>query len=489
MSRQVISRNAYFSVSQVVITGIILFILYRFLLDAIGVELLGVWSLILASVSVSTIGQLGISGSVVKYVAKYLAHGEFKSTIKIIETAAVSIGFIIGVIMLIIYYPLILLLGFFLPESVMPVALSILPYAMVSLWVTSITSVYRSGLDGCQRIDLRAMTTIGGSFLNLTMVIILVPLNGIIGVAYAQIIQSGFMFIISSFFLSRELPGLPSLPIHWDLSIFREMIWYGINFQFVSIMVMLFDPLTKLLLSKFGSLEMVGYYEMANRMIMQFRGLLVSANQVLVPVIATYKELSPERIRKVYFNTYRLVVYLSLLLYGAILTIIPLISVIWIGKYEPVFVVFSSIMAVAWFLNTLSVPAYFNNQGTGQLRWNTIAHVITSISNLSFGVFFGILYRGLGVVAATALSLIIGSFVLIIAYHKEHKIKIRNLFPKEIHALALVVCIGVSYGWLLYFNFQHELSTLTLTAVIVVGFMLLVAIPAWSHPMRHRIIN
>ena len=37
---------------------------------------------------------------------------------------------------------------------------------------------------------------------------------------------------------------------------------------------------------------MVGYYEMASRLVVQLRSLIVSANQVMIPVIAESQEMT-----------------------------------------------------------------------------------------------------------------------------------------------------------------------------------------------------
>ncbi|HSW36364.1 MAG TPA: hypothetical protein VLH18_07155, partial [Candidatus Limnocylindrales bacterium] len=66
MQKRQVLINAIMSVVQVVAIGVILFILYRFLLDTIGIDKLGVWSIVLATTSVATIANLGLSASVVK---------------------------------------------------------------------------------------------------------------------------------------------------------------------------------------------------------------------------------------------------------------------------------------------------------------------------------------------------------------------------------------------------------------------------------------
>ncbi|MGC8744981.1 MAG: polysaccharide biosynthesis C-terminal domain-containing protein, partial [Verrucomicrobiia bacterium] len=58
---------------QIISVGIALFFLYRFLLKTIGVEQFGIWSLVLSTTSIIGAANLGISGSIVKFVAKYIA--------------------------------------------------------------------------------------------------------------------------------------------------------------------------------------------------------------------------------------------------------------------------------------------------------------------------------------------------------------------------------------------------------------------------------
>ena len=50
--KQQIFRNTGMSVAQAVVSGGILFVLYRYLLSTIGVEQIGIWSIVLAITAV-----------------------------------------------------------------------------------------------------------------------------------------------------------------------------------------------------------------------------------------------------------------------------------------------------------------------------------------------------------------------------------------------------------------------------------------------------
>jgi len=252
---------------------------------------------------------------------------------------------------------------------------------------------------------------------------------------------------------------------------------------------MLYDPITKALLTKFGGLSMTGFYEMASRMILQLRALLVTANQVLVPTIADLQEKNPELIQSVYKSSYRLLFYLALPLFLVIVALTPIISEIWIGHYEGRFVLFAILLAVGWFLNTLTAPAYFANLGIGELRWNTIGHVVIGVLNTGLGLFLGILYGGKGVVIAWVFSLIIGSHIITVSYHLRHKIPIGELLPQENISIGLASVVGLFAAMLLYYQLHLLWSLPALTALIFVVFCAIMVVPLWLHPMRKRLFE
>ena len=105
MQKRQVLINAAMSVLQIIIIGIVVFILYKFLLATIGAKKLGIWSLILSSSSIAQVVNFGISGSVVKFVAKYTALKENQNASNVIQTAALSLGVFVGFFLVIVYRP------------------------------------------------------------------------------------------------------------------------------------------------------------------------------------------------------------------------------------------------------------------------------------------------------------------------------------------------------------------------------------------------
>lgn len=487
MDKRRLLINAIMSLAQVVVIGAVLFILYRFLINTIGIEQLGIWSVVLATTSIASIANLGISGSVVKFVAKFIARGEKETVVSLVQTSAISTGILIGFVLLIAYPFATWLLSLVLPVVHVEEAISILPYALLSLWIAVIASVFQGALDGYQRVDTRSGLLMVGALIQLILCFLLVPTYGLMGLAYAQVAQACMVIIGSWLVLRRHLPLLPAVPYQWNLKLFKEMVGYGLNFQLISVSQMVYDPVTKALLTKFGGLVMTGFYEMASRMVLQLRALLVAANQVLVPAIADLQEKNKEIIQELYKDSYHLLLYIALLIFSAIIAFTPIISQLWIGRYENIFVFFSTLLAVGWFLNTINAPAYFANLGIGELRWNTISHVVIAVLNFCLGLILGNIYDGIGVIVAWVLSLVIGSFIISISYHCRHNIPIVELFPKESRSVGLASIGGLSVSLLLYNYLVGRIILPATTTIVFLAFFATVAIPFWVHPMRKRL--
>ena len=136
------------TIMQVVVSSVILFFLYRYLLHTIGVAKLGVWSVVMATASASRMSELGISGSVVKFVAKYRAHSDVLSVSEVVQTAAISTAVLLSVMLGLLYPIFSWLLKFVIPASDLAEGLAILPYTLISLWCIALGGGIPIGAGG-----------------------------------------------------------------------------------------------------------------------------------------------------------------------------------------------------------------------------------------------------------------------------------------------------------------------------------------------------
>ena len=469
---------------QVIVTGVVLFFLYRYLLKALGAERVGIWSVVLATTSASRISELGLSGGAIKFVAAANARGDFNDSANVVQTALITIGVILAIV-LIAGYPLIgWLLARIVPAASLSSALEILPYALASVWLGGTGGVIHSSLDGCQRADLRAIIAMVASVLYLLLVFMLIPAYGLVGLGIAQVCQALFIMVFSWVLLKLQIATLPLIPFRWRFSVFREMFLYGVNFQIISIFSMLFEPLTKAFLTKFGSLSATTYFEMANRLVTQFRALVVSANQVLVPKIAAVHETSPTQIAQLCRDSYRIVFFVIVPLFALLIVAEPLIGLVWIGHEQTDFIFFGVIVTLGCFINTLSGPAYFMNLGIGTLRWNVVSHFVLGLFTAALGYSFGIIFGGKGVVIGSMTALILASAITILGTYKDQKISLRELMPDESRWLLFASCSAIVIGVILNKITIVYLSVMLQYLVILSIATLIIAPTVWKHPVR-----
>jgi O-antigen/teichoic acid export membrane protein len=148
--------------------------------------------------------------------------------------------------------------------------------------------------------------------------------------------------------------------------------------------------------------------------------LIVSANQVLVPVAASLNERDPDRLKRVYSCNLELLLLVVAPLFALLAAWAPLLSEVWVGRLQPQFVFFVHILALAWALNTLSNPAYFLQLGTGRIFWNTAGHVWMGIANLALGLLLGSHFGAGGIIFGMTAALVTGSALVVISFHRDH---------------------------------------------------------------------
>lgn len=481
-----LSRNVLSAAIQLLTQTLVLVVLYRFLLDTIGVERLGIWSIVLAAASAARVSELGMAGSVTKYVAGYRAKGDYQAAAESLQTAALSLAGALGVILIAIYPGLLWALPHILPPEGLKEGQVILPYGMLSLWLTAVASIWMSGLDGCLRTDLRAGILISGSVIYLLVSFASVSHYGLVGLAAAQVVQ-GMMLLIVGWLVIRRIMGLSHVvPAQWSNVRFKEMFKYGLNFQINSVVMLLFEPITKVLLGRFGELSAAGYFEMAQRLVMTVRGLIVESNRVIVPVFASMDAQGGD-VLGLYIRNMRYLLLLVTPVFSTLLAFIPTVSELWIGSFQWQFFVMSIFLTLGWYVNSIGAPAYFAYLGQGKLTWVTVGHVAMGTSNIVAGMVLGYLHGWQGVIFAFMASLLIGSVIPIWAYHREHRLKVMRMLLSY-DGFLIAICFGVASIALslsiISPGVGENLGThIFLTAV---AMAITVTISIWFHPLLQK---
>lgn len=475
-----LGANLTSNLIQTLFSTFISFFLFRYIIINLGAANFGIWSVILATVSTSRIFEFGLGAAVTRFVALDIANDDLSSASKTIQTATLSLLVFLSFIIPVLYFPLNYSLPFIFEGLGLEDARTLLPFALISLWINIIASVFQASLEGFQRMDVRAGLLVTGHLLMLIFTIFLVPKHGLIGLAYAQVIQAIYVLIVGWILLRKITNILPYFPFYFSWTKLKTLLPYGVNVQGAGLFMMFFDPLTKAFMTRFGGLEAAGYFEIANQVAIKVRAIIITTNQAVVPKVTEMIEKTNDRLNIFYNNNVKIIFFVAVPLFVLLEIWSGHIITILFGSYNTLILYIYHITLFSWFFNLFAGPAYFSNLGSGHVFPNTISHFSIGSINLILGLLLGSNFGLNGVLWAYSISLIIGSIYLILNFHLRNGLKFNlgSIFKNKFFVIINLIILIVSH-YLLSINKINNVknlielnhfSILLLTLITVITF-------------------
>lgn len=377
----------------------------------LGLEALGVWSLVLATTSFARFANLGAASGVGRFVAISAARAETGRPIRYVETALISNLVVFSLICAALWWPAQRGLALAVSGPELDLARGLLPYALLSFVLFNVSNVVDGAIIGQQKAAQKCQIVIAGFCIQLTLAITLIDEFGLYALAFAQITQYAIVLLIGwNVFLRNEVGRYCfRIPFRWSREIFLELLGFGVRVQTASIISYLREPATKFVMSAIAGLEALALFEMAQRVIQQFRQIVASPNQALMPTFAYFNEQDKEKVRNLYTQATAATSITGLPLMFCVALASPIISFLWMSRVDSLFVVFSFILAVGWLANLVSAPAHILAVATGRLRWNILGVLISTIGSPVLGMALGNYFGAIGVAAGAAFALGVGS--------------------------------------------------------------------------------
>lgn len=418
-----LGRNAVWNIAEVLFASLVLFILYRLILTKLGVPALGVWSLVLATTSLTRFADVGAASGLGRYVALSAAKGgKAEDALIYVETAFITNLVLYAAISLLLYLPISWGVGLTTHGDARAMALELVPLAVGSLALQNLAGVMVSALTGYHRSYLKSALMIAAQAAQVVVGFLTIDALGLRGVALAQIVQFGIMTFFGWFLVVRVARG------HWSWSVphrlglgpLKDLLGFGMRLQALSLVSFPYEPLTKMAISAVGGVGALGMFELASRTILQVRQVVVAPSQNLTPLFAAAELKGPAALRDLYERS---AIFLFLGAGAAMLAVAigaPVISWIWLQRVDPLFVGITIILAAGWFVNIAGTPGFYLGVATGRLRWNILgglgATVASPLLCLALGPIFGLQGQAggamLAISAGTALTWVLNTGAL-----------------------------------------------------------------------------
>lgn len=373
-----INKNTVWLIILSIVIALSQFIVYALINKNLGKEFLGVWSLVVAATSIGQISNLGFSNSLVRYLPEMILKNRKDDIDRMIGTIN-STNFILTLpLLVLLYFPAIIYASYLLNPSQLLVFKSVIPLSMGGLFINNLFSVYSYLLDAMQKYYLRCIVQITGWILFLALSILLMPRYGLYGVAVAFFVQYLVQFALVLFVAYFKKLLQKIAPFHFDKKSFQMVSSFGLKSQYISILVIFFDPLIKFFITKNIGLSATANYEIGNKIVMQARNLLVSANQVIIPKIVIQKEASTEN---QYFKEISAKnIFFSVTAGMLVLLFAPLAVYFFSNKQDDILMQCIIILNIGWVCNMITSVHYYCSIGLDKIGRLVLYHIALSLS-------------------------------------------------------------------------------------------------------------
>ena len=442
-------RTKYFVViAEVFLMTLLTLSSFSILVRLTDVKTIGFWVLLNSLLSFSKMADFWSAG-LVTFVAEDVARGDDLKASRMVSTSMLTaaIGFL----------AIVVLVGFCLSAFADHIpgvddaglVRSVVPLMCVTFWLTTVAATYQVGFLGFNRPLLKLVQNVGGSLVFLVLSIALVPQLGLRGILIAQALQ-GFLMLCFGVLVFHGLMTKSS-PLSWSNVDFKRLTHYGSKATVVGFLQLACDPIIRLLASHFGGLAAVTLIELATRMIVAVRGLIMSVGLLLVPAFARASLQDHAATAKLYGTARQVFIMVTVPIIAGLLCLAPFLERLMLVKPTPEFIPMMWMLSLGWGVNIVTAPAFFLLTGRRKLRplfWNRL---LMLLSVLIFGAVGGQIFGILGVTFGVTVGLVLASLIVFQAAREFEPaggmsgyfgIRVRWLYPL---ALALLTNVGFLY--------------------------------------------
>lgn len=427
-SQRIIRNTIYNAIGK--FWGILVALLLTpYIIGYIGVEKYGIW--VMAGVLTGYFGLLdfGIGTSFVKYISEYHAKKDYNAINQVINTGFIfyTIFTIIIIALTAIFIKPVIAL-FNIPEGLYGEAAFVFFLGVAIFGITNILSPVAAIPNGLQRMDIFNIVAIILSIPNIIGTILF--LRGGYGLPGLMINNAIILAINSALNIAiafKILPGLRFTPSFFNKEMFKRLFVFGYKLQVTSITMIVSSTLDKFLISHFFNLGMVAFYELGQKIVHSGRGVSLLTVSAIMPTVSELDaKNNREKIDKMYLKGTKYLSLVSIPLMFLIFAAAPSIMLLWMGSAYGISVGVIRILAAAHLVNLLTGVATNIAVGMGKPGMITKASLINTILNIAGSVVLFYLFGFWGIIIGTASSLIIGSFIFMLDFHKDFN---RGLIP------------------------------------------------------------
>jgi O-antigen/teichoic acid export membrane protein len=448
-----IIRSVMFGGLRYVLVAPIPFVMTPLILRRIGVSGYGTWAVFLAINALTSLADLGLVGTLSKFVAEYYARRDFVALARLLNSG-LSLFLVLDLVIgaaLWIATPLFvhsLFHGSTVPNAEL---VSLLRFFQILIAANILSQLFASVTTGLQRLDLTHMVGAANAIMSAVFsAVLLLRGFGLRGLVFGYIV-SGIVTILLYLLLVRKLlPEVTLNPLRFDRAEARKMFGYSLRLYITQAAVAVHNQTEKVLLAMLVGVSSAGLYDIASDVALKVRGVI---GLILSPVLPAASELNAlgdeSRMRELYYRSHKYLALLGIPLVFYVAAVSHRFVELWIGPNLTMIALPLSVLLAVNFFNLTTGPGFLIFAGCGNMRPGVESALLAIVLNLILSL--GLIYKfGFnGAVMGTAAALILASAYFIAVFHHRTRypilrvLKESYLKPVLISAMLIAVLLAV----------------------------------------------
>lgn len=353
------------------------FLTYMIIDRLLGKEFIGIWALVIATTAFVQIASFGFSTGLVRYIPELLIQQDYSRLNKMIGTVNFLMITLSLPVLIILFFPAKIYAHHLLNEQQFKAFETTLIWVASAMVINNLFSVYSSVFDGFQKFGKRSIIQISGWIVFVVTTYFIIPTFGLQGVGIALLFQNVWQYVLALIFIHREKFLNNPLSVSFDSASFKLISSFGFKYQSIGVLSVFLDPIIKYFITRNIGLSGTANFELANKITIQLRNLLVSTNQILVPKLVT--ENSKGNLNLFFSATVQKNTTHSIFLGLITLFFSPVAIWLFFNKIDSTLITIIAVMNVGWVFNMITSPHYYSSIALDKVGSLVSLHVTSAL--------------------------------------------------------------------------------------------------------------
>lgn len=473
MSAKII-RNVLFGGLRYALVAPIPFLITPLILHKIGAAGYGTWAVFLAINGLTSLADMGLVGTLSKFVAEYYARQNFLALGRLLNSGLVLFLALAGISITVLWIAAPELAGHLFRGT--PVAsgalIALFRLFLIVIAANILNLLFSSITSGLQRLDITNMLSAANVFMGALFGGVLLILGwGLRGLVYGYVVAGVLTLTANVVAVRRLLPQVKINPMQFETAEARKMFSFSLQLYVTQAAVAVHNQVEKVFLAMLVGVAPVGWYDIASDVALKIRS---AVGFILIPVLPAASELSAlgdeDRLKELYYRTHK---YLALfgvpaVCYAAVVS--RRFVELWLGPGFTMIAIPLSVLLLVNFFNLATGPGFCIFAAKAELKPGIHSALLGMVSNVGLSLALIYQFGFAGAVLGTSISLIAASAYFIAVFHRRTQYSVARLLREAYLKTSLASLL--SLGALFVLRLPRQLSWPGF-ALMTIGFGLL----------------